>query len=105
MEITDIRIKKVESDNKLKAYVTVTFDNCFVIHNLKIIMGQFGRFVAMPSRKTRDGEFKDIAHPINSEFRRKIQSRILEEFDKGAHNPHISAQENDAQDGGEPRRI
>ena len=52
MEITDIRIKRVESDNKLKAYVTITFDNCFVVHNLKIIMGQFGRFVAMPSRKT-----------------------------------------------------
>jgi len=69
MEITDIRIKRVESDNKLKAYVTITFDNCFVVHNLKIIMGQFGRFVAMPSRKTRDGEFKDIAHPINSVFR------------------------------------
>jgi len=102
MEITDIRIKKVESDNKLKAYVTVTFDNCFVVHNLKIIMGQFGRFVAMPSRKTRDGEFKDIAHPINSEFRRKIQARILEEFDKGADNPHISAREIDFAEGGEP---
>jgi stage V sporulation protein G len=82
MEITDIRIKKVESDNKLRAYVTVTFDDCFVVHNLKIINGQFGRFVAMPSRKTRDGEFKDIAHPINPDFRRKLQDRILEEFDR-----------------------
>ena len=88
MEITDIRIKRVESDNKLKAYVTITFDDCFVVHNLKIIMGQFGRFVAMPSRKTRDGEFKDIAHPINSEFRRTIQARILEEFDNGAGELH-----------------
>jgi stage V sporulation protein G len=96
MEITDIRIKKVESDNKLKAYVTITFDNCFVVHNLKIIMGQFGRFVAMPSRKTRDGEFKDIAHPINSDFRRKIQARILEEFDKGGGEQHISGQDVDA---------
>jgi stage V sporulation protein G len=95
MEITDIRIKRVESDNKLKAYVTITFDNCFVVHNLKIILGQFGRFVAMPSRKTRDGEFKDIAHPINSEFRRKIQARILEEFDKGAGELHISGQDDD----------
>jgi stage V sporulation protein G len=95
MEITDIRIKRVESDNKLKAYVTITFDNCFVVHNLKIIMGQLGRFVAMPSRKTRDGEFKDIAHPINSEFRRRIQSRILEEFDKGAGEMHIAGQEDD----------
>ena len=95
MEITDIRIKRVESDNKLKAYVTITFDNCFVVHNLKIIMGQFGRFVAMPSRKTRDGEFKDIAHPINSDFRRKIQERILEEFDKGAGYLHIFGQDDD----------
>jgi stage V sporulation protein G len=90
MDITDIRIKKVESDNKLKAYVTVTFDNCFVVHNLKIIMGQFGRFVAMPSRKTRTGEFKDIAHPINSDFRKRIQARILEEFDKGVADSQIS---------------
>jgi len=96
MDITDIRIKKVESDNKLKAYVTITFDNCFVVHNLKIIMGQFGRFVAMPSRKTRDGEFKDIAHPINSDFRRKIQARILEEFDKAGGEQHISGHDMDA---------
>ncbi len=96
MEITDIRIKRVESDNKLKAYVTITFDNCFVVHNLKIIMGQFGRFVAMPSRKTRDGEFKDIAHPINSDFRKKIQTRILEEFDKGGGELPLAGQ-----DGGE----
>ena len=95
MEITDIRIKRVESDNKLKAYVTITFDDCFVVHNLKIIMGQFGRFVAMPSRKTRDGEFKDIAHPINSEFRRRIQTRILEEFDKGAGELHIAGQDDE----------
>jgi len=96
MEITDIRIKKVESDNKLKAYVTITFDNCFVVHNLKIIMGQFGRFVAMPSRKTRDGEFKDIAHPINSDFRRKIQTRILEEFDRGGGEVPVSGQNGEA---------
>ena len=111
MEITDIRIKRVESDNKLKAYVTITFDNCFVVHNLKIIMGQFGRFVAMPSRKTRDGEFKDIAHPINSDFRKRIQDRILEEFDKGAGEMHISgrddedySQAGDLDDGAVPPR-
>ena len=111
MEITDIRIKRVESDNKLKAYVTITFDNCFVVHNLKIIMGQFGRFVAMPSRKTRDGEFKDIAHPINSDFRKRIQDRILEEFDKGGGEMHISGQDDDdysqagdLEDGADPRR-
>jgi len=95
MEITDIRIKRVDSDNKLKAYVTVTFDDCFVVHNLKIINGQFGRFVAMPSRKTRDGEYKDIAHPINPDFRRKIQDRILEEFDRNPDSPQDSDTEPD----------
>jgi stage V sporulation protein G len=98
MEITDIRIKKVEADNKLKAYVTVTFDDCFVVHNLKIINGQFGRFVAMPSRKTRDGEFKDIAHPINPDFRRKIQARILEEYDRDAGSPRESDNGPDGED-------
>lgn len=64
MEITDIRIRRVSSEGKLKAYVTVTFDNCFVIHNVKIIEGKAGAFIAMPSRKTKTGEYKDIAHPI-----------------------------------------
>ena len=82
MEITDIRIRKVDTEGKLKAYVTLTFDGCFVVHNLKIISGQAGTFVAMPSRKTKNGEYKDIAHPINSEFRNILQKRILEEFEK-----------------------
>jgi stage V sporulation protein G len=88
MDITDIRIKRVESDDKLKAYVTVTFDGCFAVHNLKIIAGEFGRFVAMPSRRTRDGEFKDIAHPITTEFRQMVQERILEAFDKEPPDGH-----------------
>ncbi|MEE9306776.1 MAG: septation regulator SpoVG [Spirochaetia bacterium] len=82
MEITDIRIKTVSTGGKLKAYVTVTFDDCFVIHNLKIISGKAGTFIAMPSRKTKTGEYKDIAHPINSEFRHQIQSEIIDEYDK-----------------------
>ena len=82
MEITDIRIRKVDSEGKLKAYVTLTFDGCFVIHNLKIISGQAGTFVAMPSRKTKKGEYKDIAHPINSDFRNILQDKILTEFGK-----------------------
>ena len=81
MEITDIRIRKVHSEGKLKAYVTLTFDGCFVIHNLKIISGQAGTFVAMPSRKTKKGEYKDIAHPINSDFRNMLQGKILSEYD------------------------
>jgi len=81
MEITDIRIKKVEGDsNKLKAYASVTFDDSFVVHNIKVIEGQSGLFIAMPSRKTKSGEMKDVAHPINSEFREKMQSAILEAY-------------------------
>ena len=82
MEITDIRIKKVDGGGKLKAYVTVTFDDCFVVHNLKIISGKAGTFIAMPSRRTKTGEYKDIAHPINSSFRQEIQSRIIEEYER-----------------------
>jgi len=82
MEITDIRIKKVSTGGKLKAYVTVTFDDCFVVHNLKIISGKAGTFIAMPSRKTKTGEYKDIAHPINSEFRHRIQGEIISEYEK-----------------------
>ena len=80
MEITDIRIRKVDTEGKLKAYVTLTFDGCFVVHNLKIISGQAGTFVAMPSRKTKNGEYKDIAHPINSDFRNILQTKILDEY-------------------------
>ena len=82
MEITDIRIKTVDAGGKLKAYVSVTFDDCFVVHNLKIISGKDGTFVAMPSRKTSGGEYKDIAHPINSEFRGIIQAKILDQYER-----------------------
>ncbi len=87
MEITDIRIRKVASDGKLKAYVTVTFDDCFVVHNVKVIEGRGGSFIAMPSRKTRNGEYKDIAHPIKPEFRERMQELILEAFAREADNP------------------
>jgi len=83
MDITDIRIRKVAGEGKLKAYVTVTFDDCFVVHNVKIIEGKSGVFIAMPSRKTRAGEYKDVAHPINPEFRAELQKRILDIYDSG----------------------
>lgn len=83
MEITDVRVKRVESPGKLKAYVSVTFDDCFVVHNLKVIAGQSGLFIAMPSRRTKTGEYKDIAHPISPAFRQKVQERILVEYDSG----------------------
>ena len=84
MEITDIRVRKVAGEGKLKAYVTVTFDDCFVIHNVKIIEGKSGVFIAMPSRKTRVGEYKDVAHPITPEFRAAMQQTILDKYDSGA---------------------
>ena len=87
MDITDIRIRRVESEGNLKAYVTLTFDDCFAVHNLKIIRGQSGTFVAMPSRKTQTGEYKDIAHPINSEFRNQIQRQILDAYEKLGPEP------------------
>lgn len=80
MEITDIRIRKISAEGKLRAYVTVTFDECFVVHNIKIIEGKTGVFIAMPSRRTRNGEYKDIAHPICPDFRTRLQDRILDAF-------------------------
>lgn len=83
MQITELRIRKVMGEEKLRAYVTITFDNCFVVHNVKIIEGKDGLFVAMPSKKTANGEYKDVAHPINPEFRAEIQNKILDEYNAG----------------------
>jgi len=82
MEITDVRIRKIATEGKMKAIVSITFDNEFVVHDIKVIEGQSGLFIAMPSRKTPDGEFKDIAHPINTSTREKIQTAILDEYEK-----------------------
>lgn len=82
MTITDVRIRKIASEGKMKAIVSVTFDNEFVVHDIKVIEGQNGLFIAMPSRKTPDGEFKDIAHPINTNTREKLQVSILEAYEK-----------------------
>ena len=82
MTLTDVRIRKIASDGKMKAIVSVTFDNEFVVHDIKVIEGQNGLFIAMPSRKTPDGEFKDIAHPINTDTREKIQTSILEAYEQ-----------------------
>ena len=81
MEITDVRIRKISNDGKMKAIVSVTFDNEFVVHDIKVIEGQNGLFIAMPSRKTPDGEFKDIAHPINTTTREKTQTSILNAYE------------------------
>ena len=83
MQITDVRLRKVEGEGKLKAYVTVTFDDCFVVHNVKIIEGSSGLYIAKPSRKTANGENKDVAPPISPDFRNAIQSKIHEEYNAG----------------------
>ena len=82
MEITDIRVKKVASDGKMKAVVSVTFDNAFVVHDIKVIEGQEKLFTAMPSRRTPENEFKDIAHPINSEMREKLEAAIISKYNE-----------------------
>jgi stage V sporulation protein G len=80
MEITEVKVFPVNED-KLKAYVTIIFENCFVVRDLKIIHGNTGLFVAMPSKKRKDGTFRDIAHPLNSEMRTVIEQRILKEYE------------------------
>ena len=83
MQVTDVRIRKINSDEgKMKAIVSVTFDNEFVVHDIKIIEGMNGLFIAMPSRKMGEGDFRDIAHPINSETRNKLQEAIFAEYEK-----------------------
>ena len=77
MQITDVRVRKIEKEGKMKAIVSITLDNEFVIHDIKVIEGEKGLFIAMPSRKAADGEYRDIAHPINSETREKMQDMIL----------------------------
>ena len=80
MQITDIRVRKINAEGRMKAVVSVTFDDAFVVHDIKVIEGQDKLFIAMPSRKTPEGEFKDIAHPINAETRELLHDRILEKY-------------------------
>jgi len=81
MQITDIRVRKINSEGTMKAVASITIDEVFVIHDIKIIEGPNGLFIAMPSRKTPNGEFKDIAHPLNSETREMIQKAIFEKYE------------------------
>ena len=82
MEITEVRLRKVNSDGKLRAVASVTIDKEFVVHDIKVIEGQNGLFIAMPSRKMGEGDFRDIAHPLVSETRNKIRDAIFEEYEK-----------------------
>jgi len=81
LQITDVRVRKINVEGRMKAIVSVTFDNEFVVHDIKVIEGQDGMFVAMPSRKTPTGEFKDTAHPINADTRTKIQEAIMQSYE------------------------
>ena len=80
MQITDVRIRKVEKEGKMKAVVSITIDEEFVVHDIKVIEGDKGLFIAMPSRKAADGDYRDIAHPINSDTRERIQTLILQKY-------------------------
>ena len=84
MTITDVRVRKVTKEGKMKAVISVTFDEEFVVHDIKVIDGEKGLFIAMPSRKSTTGEYRDIAHPINSQTREKMQEMILQEYLKAA---------------------
>jgi len=82
VNITDVRVKKFNGQNRLKAIAAITIDECFVVHELRIIDGKVGLFVAMPSRKMPNGEFKDVAHPINQETRNQIETAVIEAYNK-----------------------
>lgn len=82
MQITDVRVRKVEKEGKMKAVVSITIDDEFVVHDIKVIEGEKGLFIAMPSRKGSNNEYRDIAHPINSDTRERIQAIILEKYEE-----------------------
>ena len=82
MQVTDVRVRRVAKEGKLKAVVSMTIDDVFVVHDIKVIEGEKGLFIAMPSKKTADGEYRDIAHPINSQTREIIQKSILDSYQK-----------------------
>ena len=93
MQITDVRVRKVSKEGKMKAVVSITLDNEFVVHDIKVIECEKGLFIAMPSRKAGDGEYRDIAHPINSETRDKIQKIILEKYEIAVLEAEVSEEE------------
>ena len=88
MRITDVRVRKMTQDSKMKAIVSITIDDEFVVHDIKVIEGEKGLFIAMPSKKASDGEYRDIAHPINSATRERIQSIILDSYEKALLEPN-----------------
>lgn len=90
MEITDVRVRKIAKEGKMKAIVSITLDDEFVVHDIKVIEGEKGLFIAMPTKKASDGEYRDIAHPINSDTRDRIQSTILTSYERALLEPEIA---------------
>lgn len=91
MEVTDVRIRKITNEGRMKAIVSITIDNQFVVHDVRVIEGNNGLFVAMPSKRTPDGEFKDIAHPINTETRELIQAAVLSAYSEELEREMVGA--------------
>lgn len=89
MQITDVRLRRVNTDGRMKAIASITIDNEFVVHDIRVIDGNNGLFVAMPSKRTPDGEFRDIAHPISSATREKIQTAVLAEYERAAEDEDV----------------
>ena len=90
MQITDVRVRKINKEGRMRAVVSITLDDEFVVHDIKVIEGEKGMFIAMPSKKTADGGYRDIAHPINSSTREHIQNVILEAYDKVKDEPETT---------------
>lgn len=87
MEVTDVRLRRVQTDGRMRAIASITLDNEFVVHDIRVIDGNDGLFVAMPSKRTPDGEFRDIAHPINSGTRNKLQQAVLTAYEQSESDP------------------
>ncbi len=95
MKITDVRVRVIGSESRLKGVATITFNNSFVVHDIKIIEGESGVFIAMPSKKMPNGSYRDIAHPINSETRKLLEDAIIAEYENVLANPEANVEDNE----------
>ncbi|MCM3762589.1 septation regulator SpoVG [Alkalihalobacillus oceani] len=93
MQVTDVRLRRVNTEGRMRAIASITIDHEFVVHDIRVIDGNNGLFVAMPSKRTPDGEFRDIAHPISSQTREKIQTAVLAEYDKAGEYEEVEYEE------------
>src|SRR3990167_3350623 len=98
MKITEVKVYPAKEGGRLKAYATIVFENCFIVRDLKVIEGNKGLFVSMPSRRRKDGTFRDIVHPLNSEMRSTIEESVIKEFNRVAENPEFAGSDVDNDD-------